>query len=85
MGVCFVGKPTFAKAFWWSRRVNSALHRACQRYQRYIWAPETTTSVVATAGWLAVLGSGVTADAPELGAPAIKPPLAGAGDGQFIG
>jgi hypothetical protein len=59
-----------------------------QRPQRYIWAPETTTSVLATAGWLAVLESGEAADAadvPELGAPAIKPPVAGAGDGQFIG
>ena len=59
-----------------------------QRHQRYIWAPETTTSVLATAGWLAVLGSGEAADAaeaPAAGAPAIKPPVAGVGEGQFIG
>jgi len=44
--------------------------------------------VLATAVWLAVLGSGEAADAadvPEVGAPAIKPPVAGAGEGQFIG
>jgi hypothetical protein len=44
--------------------------------------------VLATAGWLAVLGSGEAVDAadvPELAAPAIKPPEAGLGEGQFIG
>ena len=42
--------------------------------------------MLATAGWLAVLGSGEAADAadvPELVAPAIKPPEAGVGEGQF--
>ena len=56
-----------------------------QRHQRYICVPETTTSVLATAGWLAVLGSGEAIDVPEVGAPAIKPPVAGVGEGQFIG
>jgi len=41
--------------------------------------------VLATAGWLAVLGSGEAAVAPEAGAAAIKPPVAGVGEGQFIG
>jgi hypothetical protein len=56
-----------------------------QRHQRYICAPETTTSVLATAGWLAVLGSGEAIDVPVVGTPAINPPLAGVGEGQFIG
>jgi len=44
--------------------------------------------VLAMVGWLAVLGSGGPADAadvPEVGAPAIKPPLALVGEGQLTG
>ena len=78
---CVAGKIIFSLC------ASSALLRA-PNLVGAIWAPETTTSVLATAGARAVLGSGgVTdaADAPEVGVPAIKPPVAGVGEGQFIG
>src|SRR5208283_3544025 len=62
------GRASLGKSF--SLCANSTPLRA-PTPPRYIWAPETITSVLATAGWLAVLGSDEAADAadvPELAA-----------------